>query len=475
MKHRVVLLTALVAFAACGEAPTDPTEPFEVQPAFSHEAGHLVFTSGSHVDTWNAIVPPQDPNWGSTVCVPQPAVGLGANWTNPHKAFVANGAAFRSWTSHIFYEDWINAWPGYEWYGLTAQYGGPPGSLQQSWTRYSTPVSGNGDFVLYLAADNCSWIYITDADGSNPRLVGVQLGAPWIVPITYPVTLSGNHRLDFLVFDGGGQSGGMFRLETNASITFSDRDGDGLADVTEQNVTQTDPDNPDTDGDGVPDGEEVEDGTNPRNPDTDGDGVPDGQDEFPLDPTRGNPDSDGDGVSDDADNCVALANADQTDTDGDGQGDACDPDDDNDGVADASDAFPTDPTESADNDGDGTGDNADTDDDNDGLSDSAEAVAGTDPLDPDSDDDGVNDGTDAFPLSNLSATVVIQGCNTGVANKLLPNGATFNDLIGAARASSANHGAFVSAVTGLADGWKKAGLITGRDQGAITSCAARSK
>jgi hypothetical protein len=30
-------------------------------------------------------------------------------------------------------------------------------------------------------------------------------------------------------------------------------------------------------------------------------------------------------------------------------------------------------------------------------------------------------------------------------------------------------------VAKLTDGWKKAGLITGRDEGAITSCAARSK
>jgi hypothetical protein len=63
-----------------------------------------------------------------------------------------------------------------------------------------------------------------------------------------------------------------------------------------------------------------------------------------------------------------------------------------------------------------------------------------------------------------------------VTNKLLPSGATFNDLIGAAYTGAAgNHGKFVSAVAKLTDGWKKAGLITGRDEGAITSCAARSK
>lgn len=94
---------------------------------------------------------------------------------------------------------------------------------------------------------------------------------------------------------------------------------------------------------------------------------------------------------------------------------------------------------------------------------------------PDADGDGVPDDEDAFPNSDLGDTVVIRGCNSGVGNQLLPDGATFNDLIGAALASSGNHGQFVSAVTGLADGWKKAGLISGRDQGRITSCAAKSK
>ena len=73
------------------------------------------------------------------------------------------------------------------------------------------------------------------------------------------------------------------------------------------------------------------------------------------------PDTDDDGTPDSSDNCPDAANADQLDTDGDGSGNLCDADDDNDGVADADDAFPLDPTEWADSDNDGTGDNADTD------------------------------------------------------------------------------------------------------------------
>ena len=56
------------------------------------------------------------------------------------------------------------------------------------------------------------------------------------------------------------------------------------------------------------------------------------------------PDSDGDGRDDDFDNCPGVANADQADVDQDGPGDPCDADDDNDGVADALDAYPLDPT-----------------------------------------------------------------------------------------------------------------------------------
>lgn len=93
----------------------------------------------------------------------------------------------------------------------------------------------------------------------------------------------------------------------------------------------------------------------------------------------------------------------------------------------------------------------------------------------DSDGDGVNDNVDAYPNSNLGGTVAVGTCNSGVANQLLPNGATFNDLMATAVSGAANHGARVSAVSNLSNGWKSAGLISGRDHGAIVSCVAKSK
>ena len=90
------------------------------------------------------------------------------------------------------------------------------------------------------------------------------------------------------------------------------------------------------------------------------------------------PDSDSDNIPDFIDNCPSASNPTQTDSDYDNKGDACDSDDDNDGVLDQDDAFPLDSSESIDTDNDGVGDNADSDDDNDGVLDQDDAF----PLDP---------------------------------------------------------------------------------------------
>ncbi|MGH9870388.1 MAG: Ig-like domain-containing protein [Candidatus Polarisedimenticolia bacterium] len=93
----------------------------------------------------------------------------------------------------------------------------------------------------------------------------------------------------------------------------------------------------------------------------------------------GQGDADGDSFVDLCDNCPTVANANQLDTDGDAAGNACDPDDDNDGLLDTEElALGTDPLLS--------------DTDGDGLSDFDEVrVHGTDPLDPDPDGDGCPD------------------------------------------------------------------------------------
>lgn len=89
-------------------------------------------------------------------------------------------------------------------------------------------------------------------------------------------------------------------------------------------------------------------------------------------------DTDGDGFNDEVDVCPQVADISQLDTDADGLGNACDLDDDNDGVADIDDAFPLDLSEASDADLDGVGDNADADDNNDGLADIFSSLTDTD-------------------------------------------------------------------------------------------------
>jgi hypothetical protein len=92
----------------------------------------------------------------------------------------------------------------------------------------------------------------------------------------------------------------------------------------------------------------------------------------------------------------------------------------------------------------------------------------------DSDGDGIIDDLDACPHSDLSATVVIQGCDSGVPNTLFANGCTISDLIGHCAANAANHGKFVSCVAELTNTLKAEGAITAKQKGAIQSCAAKS-
>lgn len=90
----------------------------------------------------------------------------------------------------------------------------------------------------------------------------------------------------------------------------------------------------------------------------------------------------------------------------------------------------------------------------------------------DSDEDGIGDELDACGHSNLASTVVIDGVDTGVPNFISADGCSISDQIAEAAAAANNHGEFVSAVAGLTNGLKSAGVISGKQKGAIQNAAA---
>jgi hypothetical protein len=528
LKSAGLVLPALLFAAACSDPTGAPLAPV-TKPSF--DVQNHVYTSGSNVRTWDAIPEYNQPDpFQPAYCTATPAVGLNANWQNEHNAFVLFG---HPWANESFTAPWINAWSD------LGSAGGNPVAPHYNWTKYRTQVSGNGSFVIRLLADNCSWIYL---DGT---LVGVQ--ADDHTKLSYGVTLNGTHTLEFIIFDGGGAAGGKFILETTTNPPpplNPDLDGDGHPntgdafplDPKEWADTNGDGigDNHDTDLDGAPDladncpaapnadqADLDHDGVgNACDSDRDGDGVANETDAYPDDGTRTVFDADNDGILDGADNCVAVANADQGYIYHDGMGDVCDSYIEGDGYANDTDAFPSNPAESADSDHDGVGNNADVfpndpaetvDTDHDGRGDNGDNCRVTpnanqadldhdgigDACDTDIDGDGVANGADVFPLnaaesadsdhdgignnadpfdnSNTGPTIMVGTCNTGAMNRHDGNGSWLNDFIASAYSTSRNHGDFVKAVANLTDSWKKAGWITGREEGAITSCAAKMK
>ncbi len=148
-----------------------------------------------------------------------------------------------------------------------------------------------------------------------------------------------------------------------------DHDGDGLPNEEEERLG-TNPYDPDTDGDGLSDYEEVSVyGTNPLLVDTDGDGLTDGQEVFRYftDPTRW--DTDGDGLSDGEEVLYYGTNPLRADSDGDG------------------------------------------------LTDWEEIRIGTNPMLADTDGDGVPDGGDLCP--RLAGSLRNHGCPDGYPHPAL--------------------------------------------------------
>ena len=186
-----------------------------------------------------------------------------------------------------------------------------------------------------------------------------------------------------------------------------DADNDGLT-TAEEALRETDPNNPDSDGDGLQDGFEVfTSGTIPTKADSDGDGLSDGDEVNVFNTNPSNPDTDGDGVNDGQE----ITNG--TDPNA-AEAPAADSDLDGDGLTAADEALR------------GTNPNV-ADSDGDGLSDGFEVFnSGTNPTNADSDGDGVSDGDEVNLILTNPSNVDTDG--DGVADgQEITNGTDPND------------------------------------------------
>lgn len=194
------------------------------------------------------------------------------------------------------------------------------------------------------------------------------------------------------VVDSGEQDPTLGHPEDDDQVV--DMDMDGLSDPLEETL-HSDPLDPDTDEDGLPDGDEPNPGT-----DVDGDGLTsvldvDSDDDALLDGTEAGRGCDAAETDASAGHCRADGDLGATvtlvlnpDTDGGGVTDGSE-DANLNGVVDSGE---TDPVA-----GQGADDVNVVDTDSDGLSDGTEATVGSDPMDADSDDDGVPDGAEPNP------------------------------------------------------------------------------
>jgi hypothetical protein len=84
------------------------------------------------------------------------------------------------------------------------------------------------------------------------------------------------------------------------------------------------------------------------------------------------------------------------------------------------------------------------------------------------------DAVDNCLNSDLNVNLIIDECDTNVANIGNSEGCTLSDLINECADDVRNHGEFVSCVAHLTNDWKTETLISEEENDAIQSCAARA-
>ncbi|MGB1220016.1 MAG: Ig-like domain-containing protein, partial [Alcanivoracaceae bacterium] len=196
----------------------------------------------------------------------------------------------------------------------------------------------------------------SDGDGIPDSVEGETQSDGDSVPDYLDLDSDADGKPDSVELTGDEDGDGLpnYRDPDDSDGPLGDPDGDGLTNE-EEATLGSDPNDPDTDGDGIEDGDEA--GPDLGNtPDTDGDGIPDYLD-TDDDPSDGN-DSDRDGITDDLECPTGIP---CRDSDGDGLPDYMDEDDDNDGIPTSTEGY------NRDTDGSGIPDYRDPDDDGDGV------------------------------------------------------------------------------------------------------------
>ncbi|MDC6478854.1 hypothetical protein PQZ08_03220, partial [Flavobacteriaceae bacterium] len=290
--------------------------------------------------------------------------------------------------------------------------------LDNIWDTSVAAITEDGDLYIWGIVDGVllyeplqvgsgyQWVDVAVAEGivaitSNGELFQVGMDIP-NKPEESSIDLDG---------DGVPDSRDKFKWDYNYQY---DTDEDGLPDKYEQRVSKTNSNNRDTDGDGVWDGEDElpndpssskdNDGDGlsaekeknngdidfdgvdgDQDPDRDGDGIPDGYDADPDDPNK-KLDSDGDGLTDQEE--------------WENFSDPFNPDTDSDGVGDFDDEFPRIWHYQNDSDGDG-------------LPDKLELINETKPNEIDSDGDGVVDGIDVQKFDEFRILAANLSCEGG--------------------------------------------------------------
>jgi len=233
----------------------------------------------------------------------------------PQMAIDVSGNSYITWQN---YED-----NSYKIYWTKVDASGVPGTVQRIFSSMSSRL---GFLSLEIAVDPAgnSHIVWSDVDETSERIYWVKIdatGVPRIVEEIYMAEWHNNNSHGFhpqIAVDVQGNPYVVWSQYIDGSRVFFASYHD-----------------PDTDSDGVSDGEDNCPGTpNPDQQDADADGLGDACDNCSNTYNPDQQDTDNDGLGDACDNCPGVSNPDQLDTDNDGLGDACDLDDDNDGIPD---------------------------------------------------------------------------------------------------------------------------------------------